>query len=34
LDDIADALKQVNDNTEIGDEEVAALFGKSADGGK
>lgn len=34
LDDIADALKQVNANTEIGDEEVAALFGKSADGGK
>lgn len=34
LDDIADALKQVNANTEIGDQEVAALFGKSADGGK
>jgi hypothetical protein len=34
LDDIADALKRVNSNTEVGDDEVAALFGKSADGGK
>jgi hypothetical protein len=34
LDAIAVALKQVNANTEVNDQEVAALFGESGDGGK
>ncbi|MBT2395193.1 hypothetical protein J7E89_04190 [Streptomyces sp. ISL-100] len=34
LDAIADALRKVNRNTEVNDDDVAALFGKKSDGGK
>ncbi|WP_255305935.1 hypothetical protein [Streptomyces sp. Wb2n-11] len=34
LDAIADALRKVNSNTEVTDDDVAALFGKKGDGGK
>lgn len=33
MDAIADALKQVNANTEVNDQEVAALFGEARGGG-
>ncbi|GGY48870.1 hypothetical protein [Streptomyces djakartensis] len=34
LDAIADALRKVNKNTEVNDEETAVLFGKGEGGGK
>jgi hypothetical protein len=34
LDKLADALRKVNQNTEVNDQDVAELFGKDAKGGK